>query len=132
MALNWNLARINNNDSLCWIPSRKKQGERTMNPATYCLIWATIPVGMNEITAKNVDEFIERLEMLRMLDAAEYGAVLGRDVMADYPEPRVVRAHIGLHTNAANVTKAKWRTKTGTELARVAKKRVAHADAANA
>lgn len=129
MSLNWNLSRIKNHESLCWgklrnIGPRTDDGKRTMNPTTYFLIWATIPVGMNEITAKNVDEFIERLEVIKMLDAAEYGVQIGH---TDYPEPDVVRAHIGLSTNASRVTKAKWQAKRGEELMRIAKKRTAQA-----
>lgn len=131
MALNWNLERINNNDRLCWSKSGKKADERTMNPVTYFLIWATIPVGMNEITAKNADEFIERMEVIKMLDAAEYGAMLGRDSTRDYPTPDQVRAHIGLHTNASHVPKKKWMAKRGEELMRIAKKRVAQDVVAN-
>lgn len=124
MPLNWNLARINDNDRLCWIKSRKKADQRTMNPVTHFLIWATIPVGINEITLKNVDEFIHRLEILKLLDAAEYNASLGRDTSRDYPTPEQVRAHIGLNTNASNVPMKKWLAKRGEELAHIAKNRV--------
>ena len=88
---------------------------------THFLIWATIPVGMNEITAKNVDEFIERLEVLKMLDRAEYAHMLGNKATCDYPTPAQVRAHIGLTTNAVKVARAKWIAKSGKELMRVAR-----------
>ena len=129
MAFNWNLSRIKNNETLCWGKlrtngPRTEDGKRTMNPVTNFLIWATIPVGMNEITAKNVEEFIERLEVIKMLDAAEYGVQIGH---TDYPDPDAVRAHIGLTTNASRVTKAKWQAKRGEELMRIAKMRTAQA-----
>lgn len=59
MSLNWNLTGIKNYEHLCW--REDGNGEKTMNPVTHSLIFATMAVDMGEITEKNWKEFWTRI-----------------------------------------------------------------------
>jgi hypothetical protein len=87
MSLNWNLEAIPNRSEVCWIG----EGESaTMNPVTHSLIFATMSIGIPEITEANAAEFFVRLQLL---DRWQWP----NEPQTTYEN---VKAHIGLKTNA--------------------------------
>jgi len=83
MSLDWNLTKIKDYEAVCFTA-----GE--MNDDTEFLVFATMHVGLYNITAKNVDKWELRLEMLRQIGVLKGGL----------PSREVLEAHIGLSTNA--------------------------------
>jgi len=96
MALNFDLTRIENWQERCFDEGGFLRAE------TEELVWLLVDVGVNEITAKNVEEIAFRCGLVRALwwgeaisDASERIAPLLLD-------------HIGLHTNVGPMTRAAW------------------------
>lgn len=104
MALHWDLTKIANHDEVCWFTADRdvpehdiKQGETLMNPKTNSLIWATMGVGIGEITEKTAPEFYARMQILNLLDKYE-GQITAEDI----------HKHIGLKCNVTYESKASW------------------------
>jgi hypothetical protein len=116
MALNWDIAKVENYNEVCF--RTNADGERELRGVTHDLIWLTMAVGMGNITPKNIDEWEFRLQVLSMMpgrDAVEMYARLTREVL---------EKHIGLQTNVfPNETRAKFMSRMAKSMAR---------DAANA
>lgn len=114
MSLNWNLSKIKNSDELCW-PADRKGSENEMNPITNALIWATMSVGIGQITEKNYIEFFGRCELISRLSGAplrEFKDGKRHDVdftLAD------IKAHIGLSTNVSREASGPWGKRIVTE-----------------
>jgi hypothetical protein len=103
MSLNWDLSKIKNVDDIL------TDEESAINDA---LIYATMFIGMNEITEQNVDKFFTRLAFYQkaigsLLIHLKDGEIVGRPI--EYNE--VVR-RIGLHTNASNLSDSAFQKKT--------------------
>ena len=96
MSLNWNLSEIKDNDNLCWTT------DGTMRGATECLIYATMFVGLYEITDKNVSLFKQRL---RAWEHA-VGFLSSGDSAVPFD---FVDTHVGLRTNASYLTDRKFK-----------------------
>lgn len=102
MSLDWNLENIEDYENICW-EVNEKTGEKYMNPITHSLIFATISVGISEITQDNVAEFYNRT----ILTANVYGEPInefpeeGGIVRRNYTFEEV-KQHIGLSTNASH------------------------------
>ena len=98
MSLDWNLKHIKGWKELCYFTD--DDGKRRLNAMTEILVFATLSVGLGEITKKNVDQWELRLEIL-----SQMGIFLG--VMSDAagelqdcnPSRADIEAHIGLSTN---------------------------------
>lgn len=118
MALNWNVGRVTNHETVCY---KGKGDNRELRDATSAIIFLTMAVGINEITTKNVDEFCWRLEVIKMLDVAKYGR---EDRHASWPSAADIRRHIGLNTNASRMTEAKFMSYHGKALKLIAQNRV--------
>lgn len=88
MALNFNLNKIENYETLCL------NEERCVKPVTNNLIWATIAVDMGAITSENWEEFHNRIEFGNRLCDWGFTSLT----------PEVVKAHIGLTTNVSTKT----------------------------
>jgi hypothetical protein len=79
---------------------------KRMNVTTHTLILAMMSIDIGTITEKNADEVFRRLSVVEQEGAfrnSQYG-----------PVPftlEEVKAHIGLTTNVATLTKAKWAAK---------------------
>lgn len=73
-------------------------------PITETLIFATMPIGIHEITEKTVDEFIRRLTILQ----AANGGLYHQYGQSWFITPEEVRARIGLNTNASTITKTQF------------------------
>jgi len=92
MSLDWKVDKIENFEERVWLPN--DDGETFhLNPTTNTLIWATMGVGINKITEKNWPVFLGRAAALEAFGAAPISA-------------EDVEAHIGLSTNASNMTAA--------------------------
>ena len=94
---------------------------------TETLIWATMTVGMSDVTEKNVDEFIRRILIYQKVVGPMLTGPVNEDGTVYTPEDEeaplpegvkrgkiritadVIRQHIGLSTNVANVSKAKFK-----------------------
>ncbi len=68
MPLNWNVGSIKNADDVCWMTATrtdamyaKTRGEEYLHPVTDALIWATMNIGLGEISEENLDEWERRL-----------------------------------------------------------------------
>jgi hypothetical protein len=94
MSLDFRLTAIEGWETLC----RKEDG--SLNPVTENLIFATMSVGLGEITEKNHVEFYLRLGVA--------------DSLSQWPGRRThikledVKAHIGLVTNVSDESITKW------------------------
>ena len=95
--LDWSLHRINEYKRVCWV--HDDEGGKHLNPVTNKFIFATRNVGMSRITVNNAEEFYPRV--------LEADLVLNEDT--DVTLDDVVR-HIGLATNAAIKTRAKFKS----------------------
>ena len=102
MALNWNVSKVENFKTVCYNADGK------VNGVTETLIWATMIIGMNGITEKNAEEFFFRISMREKLHGAlrrDWSGENPVDVFVTWDE---VKTHIGLGTNATNMTRAKF------------------------
>jgi hypothetical protein len=119
MALTWDLNAIENREQVCAITRKPFNDEKwdaedlnedgtvtVRNPVTTALIFATISVGIGNLTEENVGTFCARLNVVQRL----HGDML---VGPKGPVPITeedVFAHVGLKTNAyfTDETHAKW------------------------
>jgi len=124
VSLNWEVTKIDNYEQLVWltvadtvtdeeIDQRCMQGESfrheemddgtkkywALNPITNMLIWATLEIGIGDITEKNYHEFWMRMAMcdgihgFRVIEIQD-GETTRRSITLEE-----VRQHIGLRTN---------------------------------
>jgi len=109
MALTWDLTEIVDAKKVCWVPSKNKEdaeGTVEMGTLTNTLIWSTILIGMNRITAKNSTEFHKRLIEFEVIHGA--GMMISKDGRDRQPTLKEVKSHIGLKTNATMLESKKW------------------------
>jgi len=127
MSLNWYVANIKNSDDVCWLTATKNsvmdgrvRGEEYLHPITNTLIWATMAIGLSEITEKNVDEWAARYALAYKVGWLSPLTVWnGEPVGPDgknahcFTERYITRAdleqHIGLSTNANDESASAWR-----------------------
>jgi hypothetical protein len=107
MSLNWNLSKIANTETTCW--RKDSSGEEVMRGITHTLIFATMAVDLGEISAKNVDEWLVRLQCIGRVYADEGWSSITRQNLTD---------HIGLNTNVSNKTRKQFLAKMGKALER--------------
>ena len=101
MSLDWHVDRIKNFKELAWIPN--DDGETFhLNPVTDALIWMTMSVGINRITEKNWPVCHGRVAAVEGV----FGSWLFDNLKPRYITAEDVEAHIGLGTNAMNMTAA--------------------------
>ena len=101
MSLNYNLGEIEDWKTTC------TNEDGSTSALTEILIFATMAIGMNEVTESNADEFFVRLNLLEKTN----GAFLVRDGKPRFVTRDEVRDHVGLHTNASRVPRGKWSKK---------------------
>ena len=97
MALHWNLKACD--QSACW------DEDGGMKNLPHGLIWATMVVGLNEITEKNISEWCWRLNWEIRLHGTR--AILRKITELPYNESDL-RPFIGLHTNASSKTRKQY------------------------
>lgn len=108
MSLDFDVSTVKNFKVITTI--HHPDGSAHWHPITNALIWASIPVGMNEITEKNWVEFYNRLNAVEKVS----GPYVWRgDLDKHDPRNRITKLevfmHIGLHTNASNKTLPQFR-----------------------
>ena len=131
MALNWNVADVR--EEVAWTkatstwPEDAHESERDgsfMHPATDKLIWATMVIGMGDITEKNYLEFFCRVQMYEALmgkmgwhteGSAPFWTEMDKAFGWEWREGEswlskveVIHANIGLSTNASRETRAQF------------------------
>lgn len=110
MSLDWSIERIKNFQALCWIPDG--DGTASLNATTNSLIWATMSVGINEITEKNYNEFYLRFKIFaktRDSGAVLWGAVEGEQEQGKHEINLIdIYQHIGLSTNASSKSRTQF------------------------
>ena len=95
MSLNWNAKDVPDFD-------RKAQE----NPAMLnCLIWASLSIGMGEITEKNLKEWVYRL---RRFAFEGKPLLLNKDKTPYEITEEVIRPWIGLRTNVRTISNASF------------------------
>ena len=122
MALNWNVGKVENFKTVCYNANGK------VNVVTETLIWATMIIGVNGITEKNAEEFFFRISLREKLHGAlrrDWSGENPVDVFVTWDE---VKTHIGLGTNATNMTRAKFIKHTVNLFERDAKYALRHID----
>lgn len=120
MSLDWDITNVPDHEENCWIPTGETRPDGTptvrLHPVTEMLIFATMIVGMREITKTNADKFYARVYTEERLSGSW---LIGPNGEQAYITPAQVWAHIGLRTNASEYTDVAWRAK----LARTATER---------
>lgn len=123
MPLNWSVKTVKDADDVCYFTATKTRtfdgvvrGEEYTHPITDSLVWATMSLGLNEITVANIDEWEKRLAL-----AYNVGWISKSVVFAGFAddgdikwEPRMLtrddlERHIGLETNASYESGSAWR-----------------------
>jgi hypothetical protein len=130
MGLNWNLSSVKNFKQVCYevfVGSHEEMQKRVdampffgpswqwtddtqtavtrMHPTTFTLVFASISVGMGEITQKNVNEYYRRLSIYEKTNGALRNAHHADGTVVPFPYSRdEVEAHIGLNTNVSPMT----------------------------
>lgn len=119
MSLNWNISKVANHDIVCFNYPEGENGPRQLRQTTERLIWATIVVDLGSITARNIDEWLFRLDCAARIyeDREGYGAITREDLTK----------HIGLSTNVTNGTRAAFLKHMNRALTRLGEDAVRHA-----
>ncbi len=99
MGLSWDITKVEDYESKCWIEVEGEEGKR-LNPVTDGLIWACMAVDMQQITAKNAEEFYTRYRM--------FSRAIGRDSRERWLTLEDIEAHIGMWTNVTTRTKGQF------------------------
>lgn len=101
MSLNYSLTNIANWEKTCFAGDN-------MKATTDALIWLTMFVGMDHITAKNAVEFFVRVEMFeRLFGAMRVKRFRGKPKQV-FMTLEEVKQHIGLETNAGRLSDAQF------------------------
>ena len=90
MSLDYRFGEIENFKKICF-----QKGK--MNPLSHALVFATIAVGVNEITKRNWIKFYARLHFWELV----HGTYLSKDGKPVPISAEEVKRHIGLSTNAS-------------------------------
>lgn len=98
MSLNWDATRVEGIDNL-------SENDRVTLDA---LIWASIPVGLTEITEDNAFEFFQRLSFHEKIGGACRNNVEDDKIVPLFFEAGDVKRFIGLHTNVTRKTRAQF------------------------
>ena len=105
MSLNWNISNCKDHETL--------QTDAEW-PITHNLIWATMPIGISEITKENWTECYARIAVWEGI----VGAFLtSKDKDGEYKSrpftPEDIFKRIGLYTNASRMSRPQWQTYIG-------------------
>lgn len=118
MSLNWNVEKVSEQVRLIQDPD---SNEMVMNPVTNALIWATMEVGIGEITSRNAKEFYIRLHAWELALGSYLKACDEDGNRKDYLlTPTDVVNHIGLSTNVAYENATTFKNKLMRNLLRIA------------
>ena len=123
MPLNWSVKNVKDADDVCYFTATKtriydgvKRGEEYTHPITDALVWATMSLGLNEITEENIDEWEKRLALaysVQWISKQVVFAGFADDGDIKWEPRMLTRAdlerHIGLETNASYESGSAWR-----------------------
>ena len=99
MSLSWDITKVEDYKSKCWIEVEGEE-HKQLNPVTDAIIWACMAVDMQQITAKNAEEFYTRYLM--------FSRAIGRDERERWLTLEDIEAHVGMWTNVTTRTKAQF------------------------
>ena len=119
MPLNWSVKNVKNSDDICYftaLGTSVHNGTVRGEEYTNALVWATMSVGLNEITETNIDEWEARLAFAYHVGwISKMTVYAGKDEDGKVQwEPRLITRtdlvnHIGLNTNASYESPTAWR-----------------------
>ena len=92
--------------ALCWDPKNVPDLERKLeeNPRMLdCLVWASLYIGLGEVTDKNVKEWVYRL---RRATFEGHPLIVLQDGTPYEITEETIRPWIGLRTNVSSITNA--------------------------
>ena len=109
MSLNWNCSNVKGFDTKEFSDPHFPDEDR-LHPVTNALIWASMHVGLGEITEKNAEEFARRLKIVEEVTGSSINySKIGEEGFEDYPITlEDVKRHIGLYTNVSRYTKREF------------------------
>ena len=116
MALTYDLTKVENWDTKypnVVTKNYKGEDEYAMNPITNIIIFGTIITGIRDLTAKTAKEYFTRLKMSEL--ASGDGYLRNGDEYRGITYQEVLD-HVGLHTNASDITKAKFNNNISKQL----------------
>jgi hypothetical protein len=116
MALTYDLTKVKDWDMKypnVLTKNHKDEDEYSMNPITNVIIFGTVVTGIRDLTEKTVKEFFTRLRMSELVSGDGYLRNGSGYRSITYQE---VLDHVGLHTNANDITKAKFNNKISRQL----------------
>lgn len=119
MAITWKLDGIENWEEVCCHmvemgKGKKKKLVRKLHPRTEIIIFMTIIVGLNEITKKNIEEWLLRCAILKKCNRCMGVMPNENGELKDWwPSRKDLEEHIGLWVNTFPAkTRAQFRTMT--------------------
>ena len=99
MPLRWNVENVKDHETICY--ETREDGRTYLGPNTERLIWTLWTIGINKITEGNHETVAQRLCMERIIGTSLYPE--------DVNLYEVAKSHIGMHTNVASITTAKYK-----------------------
>ena len=113
MALTWDLTNIKAPEGFkIWIdnpdPKRTDKELYVLNGLTEIIIFATMFVGISNITNKNAKEFYNRIRQFGVATATEGLLHNPETKQTRMPTLEEIEWHTGLKTNATSMTKRQW------------------------
>tara|TARA_Y100000593_G_scaffold92335_1_gene183585 strand:- start:5157 stop:5615 length:459 start_codon:yes stop_codon:yes gene_type:complete len=112
MSLNWSLKDCKDADRLCNASGSEKPVDILQWKKTEALIWATLSLGLSNITEENYKEFWLRVNMTENYEGPWMGAVLEDNKRMDiYFSLQDIKDRIGMYTNAETLTFNQWMKK---------------------
>lgn len=104
MALEWDLRAVQNRHE-----NYPAEENGSLNRVTETMIFATMAVGIGDLSDENAPEFFARVHLWELAFGSFLKAYDGGDAIVDRPlTPEDVRGHIGLRTNVFYETPGKW------------------------
>lgn len=100
MSLNYDLTKIKNWETVC-----KDDGSLTINDTTESLVFLTMATDLNGITEKNLDEWLFRLQVMRLAHWGEAHRIVSLPLKDVYC---ILQKYVGLSTNVSTKTRTSW------------------------
>jgi hypothetical protein len=108
MALNWDITKVYRHKNLYRkITTMNNEGFELKEPYSTIII-LTITIGINNITEENHLQFYNRVNLIEKLYGPLFYKSTSKKPVAKYVTVEDVKRMIGLKTNAANISKAKF------------------------
>jgi len=101
MSLNYDLSNVENTETVCYTE------DGHMKPAVEAIIFATMALGLSDITDKNLPEWKQRLNILDRVGLGWFGSITDNNGLSYnwFPDNALLDSLKGLHTNAGNTTR---------------------------